>query len=232
MTRVGDLLARLGRGRPRSRRRLWLVAGSLVTLAVVGACDSTNTYPIDFFSEMHYQKSWHAQEPPRLDSPAGAIPVTAKVASNLAYVGQTSSGPGPNYTRDEAKGLTNPLPADQARQQGQQLFTINCTACHGQQGLGGDTPTPAKSDALMVVYFQARNQQQPPDQQYILPFNLTSDAAKALTDGEIYWILTNGLTPAPGDNPQNITQMPAFGNLLTPEQRWALVAYVRQLQGK
>ena len=38
-------------------------------------------------------------------------------------------------------------------------------------------------------------------------------------DGEIYWILTNSLG-----------NMPSFGKLLTPEERWELILYIRSLQ--
>jgi mono/diheme cytochrome c family protein len=97
------------------------VAAVLLIGLVVAACDSTATYPIDFFSEMHYQKSWHAQEPPRPDAPAGIVPITG--------------GAVPNYTMDEAKAIPNPVPVNaQSQQLGQQLFAVNCQVCHGPNG--------------------------------------------------------------------------------------------------
>ena len=41
------------------------------------------------------------------------------------------------------------------------------------------------------------------------------------SDGEIYWILTNGSG-----------NMPRFGNLLTPEERWELILFIRSLQAQ
>lgn len=38
-------------------------------------------------------------------------------------------------------------------------------------------------------------------------------------DGDIYWILTNSLG-----------NMPSFGKLLTPEERWELILFIRYLQ--
>lgn len=41
------------------------------------------------------------------------------------------------------------------------------------------------------------------------------------SDGEIYWILTNSLG-----------NMPSFGNLLTAEERWELILFIRSLQAQ
>jgi mono/diheme cytochrome c family protein len=167
------------------------VAAVLLIGLVVAACDSTATYPIDFFSEMHYQKSWHSQEPPRPDAPASIVPITG--------------GAVPNYTMDEAKALTNSVPVNaQSRQLGQQLFAVNCQVCHGPNGDG---------NGKVAGYFRAGKA--PP------PANLHRPDIKAMTDGQLFWVITNGFG----------AYMPPFGNLITPEQRWALVIHIRQLQG-
>ncbi|MGA7670578.1 MAG: cytochrome c [Nitrolancea sp.] len=218
--RLAQAKARLARARP----RLLLLTGVSLLLVIAVGCDSTNTYPIDFYSGMHYSDSWHAQEPPRLDSPAGAIQVNQKTMDTLAYGPLVATGnPEPtNYTLDDAKNLKNPLQASDANlKSGSDLFTLNCMQCHGQKGLGLDTPNPSAGDAFMIIYFKAANQTLPKDQQIILPKNLTSDEIKNLSDGEIYYYVTNGLN-----------HMPPFGNLLTPEQRWQLVLHIRQLQGQ
>jgi len=193
------------KGIRQATRRWWLGFALLgLGLLVAAACDSTNTYPIDFFSEMHYQKSWRFQEPPRLDSPASAVPITG---------GEMS------YTRDEAKNLQNPLANDpNARKLGQQLYQTNCVACHGPQGQG---------NGPLAAIWKAR-------QGAVPPANLTDQAVASLTDGELYWVLTNGYT-SPNNQiqyPGGLTNMPAFGKLLTPQERWALVTYIRQLEGK
>uniref|UniRef100_A0A7C2BF65 Cytochrome c n=1 Tax=Thermomicrobium roseum TaxID=500 RepID=A0A7C2BF65_THERO len=180
---------------------LGVLAGSLLTI-LGSACVSSNTYPIDFFSEMHYQKSFRAQEPPRLDIPAGVVPIT---------------GGEPQYTFEEARNLQNPLANDpQAAARGQQLFQVNCVACHGPQGDG---------KGPLAVYWGLV-------QGAVPPANLKDPAVVARTDGELYWILTNGYTSPQHQTqyPGGLTNMPAFGKLLTPEQRWALVSYIRQLQ--
>ncbi len=218
--RLAQAKTRLARSRP----RLWVFAGVTLLLLVAAGCDSTNTYPIDFYSGMHYSDSWHAQEPPRLDSPTNAIQVNQAMLGSLAYGPFVNTGPAApkNYTLDEAKGLANPLQATDVNiTAGATTFALNCVQCHGQKGLGADTPNPAAGDGFMLIYFNAANTLLPKDQQIILPRNLTTDPVASLSDGEIYYYITNG-----------INHMPPFGNLLTPEQRWQLVLHIRQLEGK
>jgi len=55
------------------RPRLYLFGFiSLLGMVMVGC--SQGSYPLDFFYEMHYQQSYRSYEPPRLSSPAGAVP--------------------------------------------------------------------------------------------------------------------------------------------------------------
>src|SRR6185312_11288729 len=137
--RLAQAKTRLARVQP----RLFGVVGVAAILILSTACNSTNTYPIDFFSEMHYSPSWHAQEPPRLDSPANAIQVNQKTMGTLAYGPMVNIGNAEpaNYTVDESKALKNPLQASAENlKAGAQIFAINCAQCHGQAGLGLDTP--------------------------------------------------------------------------------------------
>lgn len=218
---------------PRSRRlpRLgWLFGLLLLTSLVLAACDSTNTYPIDFFSEMHYMRSYHEQEPPRLDSPVSAIPykggnanVGGALGPDAMMVRQSPTGSPvaavvPNYSLEEAKDLKNPLPMNDATLAlGQQLFAVNCAVCHGEQGKG--------NGIAATLIFKANDKPVPAD--LTNPTLLSPDTGQPaqLTDGELFYVLTHGY---PTDQPV----MPAFRNLLTPEERWALVAHIRQLEGK
>jgi mono/diheme cytochrome c family protein len=221
--RLAQAKTRLARVQP----RLLSLLGVAVLLIVSTACNSTNEYPIDFFSEMHYSASWHAEEPPRLDSPTNAIQVNQQVMNSLAYgpLVQVGSAEPANYTLDEAKAAKNPLQATDANlKAGAELFAINCTQCHGQAGLGEDTPTDkiAKGNAFMLNYFNSVNQAlKPGEQKLVLPKDLTKDPVASYTDGEIYYYLSNG-----------IEKMPPFAGILTPEQRWQLILHIRQLEGK
>lgn len=217
----------LGAAGRRIRRRGWMVLALLLVAAVVAGCDSVNEYPIDFFPEMHYQPSYHGQEPPRLDSPASAVafaggnsPLGGALEPDANMVrpgpaGTPLAADVPNYTVDQAAALKNPLPNDATTQAlGQQLFNVNCVVCHGPQGQG--------NGIAANLVFKANNKP--------TPANLTDPTLKSpkdnspaqLTDGELFYVLTNGY----GD------YMPPFGHLLTPQERWALVVHIRQLEGK
>ena len=105
----------------------------------------------------------------------------------------------------EATNLANPVQLnDQVRQRGQQLYRENCAMCHGADG---------KGQSVVAAHF--RNAGRVP------PVDFTSQRARDRTDGQLHWIVTNGLGG-----------MPPFGNLLSEEERWTLVHFVRGVQGR
>ncbi|MFI5221163.1 MAG: c-type cytochrome [Bacteroidia bacterium] len=53
------------------------------------------------------------------------------------------------------------------------------------------------------------------------PANLTSDKVQNNTDGSLFWKITNGRTP-----------MPTFKGILTDQQRWQVVSYLREFRPK
>ena len=110
------------------------------------------------------------------------------------------------YSIEQSKPLAMPEAVRQdpkALQRGQALFQINCSQCHGPKGKGDGPVQPF----LKAVYGS--------------PPNLTALTTVQRTDGEIFGIVTNG-----------IYVMPTFRNLLTEEQRWQVVRYLRTLQGQ
>jgi mono/diheme cytochrome c family protein len=88
--------------------------------------------------------------------------------------------------------------------EGKQVFADNCVACHGQTGRG---------DGPVASYF--RDSAAAP----LPPTDLTSSPVRGRSDGQLYWIVANGLG-----------NMPAFGDELTHDQLWAVVSAVRDLQ--
>lgn len=52
-----------------------------------------------------------------------------------------------------------------------------------------------------------------------IPTNLHEDRVRAFNDGEIYHVITNGRR-----------SMPSYRHQIVPEDRWAIVAYLRALQ--
>lgn len=101
------------------------------------------------------------------------------------------------------KGRKNPFAGDeQARGQGRDEFLARCATCHGSDGRG---TTPIGANVYPRV----------PD--------LHGSATQDLTDGEIRYIIANGV---------QLTGMPALTALDGQEERvsWALVTYLRSLR--
>jgi copper transport protein len=98
--------------------------------------------------------------------------------------------------------LENPVEdGDVTLRQGESLYAANCLRCHGADGRGA-------ADA------QAGHPQGDAT-------DLTDSTVRKQSDGDLFTWISEGV---PG------TEMPAFDEALTEEERWALVTYVRALQ--
>lgn len=87
--------------------------------------------------------------------------------------------------------------------QGKAIFQARCASCHGE-GATGDGPQSDKLDPK--------------------PSDLSSPTfISESTDGYLFWRLTEGGV-APFDSP-----MPAYGELLTEDERWLVIAFLRSL---
>jgi mono/diheme cytochrome c family protein len=111
------------------------------------------------------------------------------------------TGGRPAYTFDEAASLRAPTAVADASSRGAELYRVNCALCHGPDGRG---------DSLVAERFRAAGE--------IPPINLSSDRVRGRTDGQLYWLIGNG-----------IGNMPPFGSLLTEEELWQVVGFVRGL---
>ncbi len=100
-----------------------------------------------------------------------------------------------------ARKQQNPIPAspDNLRD-ARRHFADHCTVCHGNEGTG-DTPI---GKGL-----------------YPKPPDLRAEDTQRLSDGELFWIIENGV---------RFTGMPAFGGSLgSEEDSWKLVRFIRHL---
>jgi mono/diheme cytochrome c family protein len=86
-------------------------------------------------------------------------------------------------------------------EEGDKLYATDCSMCHGPDG---HTPT----DSGRWMYPRASD--------------LTSPAVQRYSDGELFWIVKNGI---------RLSGMPAFGRVETDEHIWNLVHYVRTMGG-
>lgn len=165
---------------------LWLAIAAVALLAT--AC-YPGAYPIDVYQEMHYQQTHRRLEPDRLAPPEGAVPI---------------SGARPAFTFEEAAALDNPVPGSaQTQARARELYRVNCSICHGQDGRGR---------SVVTEYFTRAN--------LVPPVDLASSHVRARSDGELYWIITNGLG-----------NMPPFRALLREEEVWSVVLFIRDVQG-
>ena len=103
------------------------------------------------------------------------------------------------FVRDRTR--KNPMSATpQLIAEGQKSFSHYCYACHGLDGQNTGVPF---ADAMS-----------PP-----VP-SLASQNVQSYTDGQLHWVIQNGLWPS---------GMPAAKGILSDEEIWPIVLYVRHL---
>ena len=184
------------------------------------AFTQTGSHAVQAFTEMHYQPSYRTQEGPRILPPEGSVPVTGKeVEYDTVEAYQAMAVPG---------GLASDAAGALAR--GQHTYEINCLVCHGQNLRGEDGSAP------ILGYLGEAGAR---------PRNLVDEKTDAngeavvgatnTTDGELYaWITYGGQAGfASALRGRDTTSwMPPFGRLLTEEERWELVMFIRAEQGR
>jgi mono/diheme cytochrome c family protein len=79
-------------------------------------------------------------------------------------------------------------------------YNNRCSLCHGDNGKG-------ETDIGRNMFPQAAD--------------LTGAFVSGLSDGEIFWIVEKGLS---------FVGMPAFGEVMSDQDRWGVVSYIRELQ--
>ena len=143
-----------------------------------------------------------------------AVVTIAPIAALIFSAGCQVRTPGTLETRlvDSAKRRitiggrsdTNPLQAtpDNIRK-GQSTFGAYCMVCHGLDGQSTGVPFAEKMS--------------PP-----VP-SLNSAAVQSYSDGQLHWIIQNGVSPS---------GMPASKDVFRDEEIWQLVLYIRHLPPK
>ena len=142
------------------------------------------------------------------------VVVVVLVAGGVAYLRQTGlraqAEPGAIETLvarqvrslaipDDVRALRNPLPPTQENvRAGMEHFATYCAMCHGNDGSG-------QRSAIGRGLFP-----KPPD--------MRVDPTQSLTDGELFYIIKNGI---------RFTGMPGWGG--SDEDNWKLVLFIRHL---
>lgn len=138
-------------------------------------------------------ESWNPESLAVRGSPQGSVPT---VGTQMAAFGVSYSNM--PATLDSLSGIVNPVAVDEASlARGRMLYQINCAVCHGDGGTGNGAAS----------------------RYGFIPFPITTDAARARTDGYIFGMMRNG---------RGI--MPSY-NRIEEMDRWDVVNYVRALQG-
>lgn len=187
----------------------WMALGGMLIAGLAWA----SPWDIDMVDSAGFKAYEWKMENPRVEGtvqrPQGAI-VRAK--DNGAY--QNSYIAQHDRLKPEGKALQNPYPTDEAAlKKGEKMFRYSCAPCHGLEGKGNGPVTYNKPD---------------PDpkkavRRFAMPAPLLSGdgaVSPTRTDGYIYLTIRNGGAG-----------MPAYGTSLTDQERWAIVAYIRSLEG-
>ena len=99
------------------------------------------------------------------------------------------------------KNNKNPIQASaETIESGKQAFGYYCVVCHGRDGQNSGVPF-------------AKNLSPP------IP-SLASDDVQRYTDGQLKWIIENGISPS---------GMPASKGILNDDDMWTIVVYLRHL---
>ena len=183
--------------------RYFLLSFIIAVLLVVGIAGSRGKLsrkpPIEIIPDMDRQPKIRPQTPSSFfaDGRASRLPVEGTVARDSDYLdAPINTGRITGTTNFVANNPMQVTPQFMAR--GQQRYQIYCAPCHSPLGDGNGI---TKSFGMAVVA------------------NLHDPRIVQMTDGELFWVITNG---------RNL--MVPYASQIEIEDRWAIVAYLRALQ--
>jgi mono/diheme cytochrome c family protein len=102
------------------------------------------------------------------------------------------------------RGDVNPLPANEDNlRRGRKNFSNYCMVCHGLDGQNTGVPFAERMSPPVPI--------------------LTSPAVQSYSDGQLKWVIDNGIFPS---------GMPASKGILSDDEIWEIVIYLRHLPAK
>jgi cytochrome c5 len=190
------------------RRSLRIAAFALGVAAITGCRGQTSEEsPVTILRNMHHQPRYSNQGESRFfaDKRQMRTPVAGTVAREMETNPVVAEGRTP-----DGKGFVDTIPPiviqrvggmDKLLERGQDRYGIYCTPCHGGLGDGKG----------MVIKRANIGGFQPP--------TFHDDRLRTMPDGQLFQVIAYGYN-----------NMPAYGVQLPPDDRWAVVTYVRALQ--
>jgi mono/diheme cytochrome c family protein len=192
-----------------------LVAFGLIPMALVFKSSFTvsDAEPLRIDHGMAFQQKQKGQNP----APAGVLPQNLGTLSPIEGTIQFGTTEDEHFNKGKVNGqFVNGFPAkikdkldDAMMARGQRQFTIYCSVCHGPAGYGDGmvhqvaTQRAASGDLSL----------------WVPPKSFHDPLIASKPDGELFDTITWGKN-----------KMWGYGYRLTPEDRWAIVLYVRALQ--
>lgn len=185
-----------------------VILGLLAGLSGLVACRGSISEkpPIHPVLDMDFQQKIKAQSAFEFanwkDGRGMRMPVEGTVARGTLEAAQLSV-----FKNSSGDYLANPLPASAENfARGRERFNIYCAVCHDRAGAG-------KGVALQRAPRGAFNPQ--------VPSLAEDERLRSAPDGNLYETIANGRGT-----------MPAYGHMVTPEDRWCIVWYLRALQNR
>lgn len=186
------------------RHLIFPIISLAALLLLTASCNHKRNHPgYAYMPDMYYSEPYDAftASPLFKDSLTMQTPVMGTIAR-----GHMPAYPYKPKSADDQKRagleLANPVPvSSDILAQGKEQYQIFCAMCHGDRGDG-------KGFLFTSKRFPAQ------------PTSLIGDLVKAKPDGEIYHVITLGTLSG---------LMGAHGSQISPENRWKIIHYVREL---
>lgn len=181
----------------------------LLSIVILASCNKDKNNPgYDYMGvhDMYYTKFYKGFSPNPIlkDSMTNQWPVEGTIPRGkmpFPFPGSTVPERAANQMRAGLE-LTNPIEVtDEALAEGQAHYQIFCVDCHGENG---------KGDGFLYTsgLFPAK------------PTSLVEAFVQNKPDGEIYYVITKGSISG---------LMGPYGIMITPDDRWKIIHYLRQL---
>ena len=176
------------------------------------AFPQTGPHAVEVFTEMHFQPSYRVQEGPRLLPPKGSVPVTGAEVLPTSLDGFNSLKIPQEFARsyDDADAWYT--------------YQVNCLVCHGAL-LDGKGPITTLVGADGDLAYDKGP----------FPADLRADLTRASSDGDLFGFISGGGRQGLAvrlRGRESTSTMPEFSKLLTEEDRWALVQFLRARIGE